>query len=293
MKTIGFIDYYIDEWHANTYPRMIKESRFKEEFAITLAWKEVTLPGNTPLAEWCRHYGVRQAASVEEVVHECDCLVVLSPDNPERHEELADLPLRSGKPVYLDKPFAPTLGAAQRMFAKARQHGTPLMSASALRFGSELDAAMHERLAGNTVHFVATRGSTDFLTYAIHQLEMLVMTLGVGAQRVMQCGTTDAPLMLIDYGAGRRGMINLLSGHPFQFSASFGEQQSLAIDAMDDFFPRFIDSMLTFFTTGTSSIPVEETLEIIALYETGLQALHTPDCWVPVVCTEEAAWQTS
>ena len=25
MKKIGFIDYYLDEWHANNYPRMIAE----------------------------------------------------------------------------------------------------------------------------------------------------------------------------------------------------------------------------------------------------------------------------
>ena len=26
MKKIGFIDYYLDEWHANNYPRMIAEA---------------------------------------------------------------------------------------------------------------------------------------------------------------------------------------------------------------------------------------------------------------------------
>ena len=25
MKKIGFIDYYLDEWHANNYPEMIAE----------------------------------------------------------------------------------------------------------------------------------------------------------------------------------------------------------------------------------------------------------------------------
>ena len=27
MKTIGFIDYYLDEWHANNYPAWIRARR--------------------------------------------------------------------------------------------------------------------------------------------------------------------------------------------------------------------------------------------------------------------------
>ena len=26
MKKIGFIDYYLDEWHANNYPQFIKDA---------------------------------------------------------------------------------------------------------------------------------------------------------------------------------------------------------------------------------------------------------------------------
>ncbi|MCF6175148.1 MAG: hypothetical protein L3J71_05240 [Victivallaceae bacterium] len=31
MKKIGFIDYHIDEWHANNYPKWIRESSRKNE----------------------------------------------------------------------------------------------------------------------------------------------------------------------------------------------------------------------------------------------------------------------
>ena len=42
MKTIGFIDYYIDEWHALNYPQMIKDSTYRDEFELALAWEEHT-----------------------------------------------------------------------------------------------------------------------------------------------------------------------------------------------------------------------------------------------------------
>lgn len=282
MRKIGFIDHFIDEWHANNYPKMIRDSRFGDRFEVALAWAEIDPPGKLPLSEWCKGQGVRQAESLEQVVNECDCLVVLSPDNAERHEDLADLPLRSGKPVYIDKPIAPSLAAAKRLFEKAAAHHTPMMSSSALRFGSALENALAEALAGQPVHFAATRGGGRFEVYAIHQLEMLVMTLGTGATRVMQCGTPDAPLTVINYPDGRRGVINLIPGHPFQISVSYGDGQALAIDTMSDFFTRFIDAMLAFFETGDSPIPVTQTLEIAALIEAGCAGLRNRDTWVNV-----------
>jgi predicted dehydrogenase len=204
---------------------------------------------------------------------------VLSPDNPERHEDLADLPLQSGKPVYIDKPIAPSLAAAQRLFAKAAQHGTPMMSSSALRFGSQLEHAL-QQMAGQPRNFCATRGGGLFHVYAIHQIEMLVMTLGIGATRVMQCGNGTVNHLVIEYPDNRRGTVTVMPGQPFQLSAQYGENQGLVIDTMDDFFPRFIDAMLAFFASGVSPIPVEETLEIAALIELGAAALQTPDTWV-------------
>ena len=114
MKTIGFIDHVIDEWHANNYPAWIRRLG-AGAFEVTLAWEEGPVPpGKVDLAAWCAQQQVRPARSVREVVEQCDCLVVLSPDNMERHEALADLPLRSGKPVYVDKTFASSRAASCR-----------------------------------------------------------------------------------------------------------------------------------------------------------------------------------
>lgn len=282
MRKIGFIDYFIDEWHANNYPEMIRTSAYKDRLDVALAWAAIDMPGKMPLAQWCTEQRVAQASSIEQIVDECDCIVVLSPDNPERHEELADLSLRSGKPVYIDKPIAPSLAAAKRLFEKAQAHNTPMMSSSALRFGSQLENALKFELAGQPVPFVATRGGGNFDVYAIHQIEMLVMALGIGATRVMQAGNDAANLLVIDYPDGRRGAVNLIPGHPFQLSTTYGDGKGLSIDMMDDFFTRFIDAMLAFFDTGVSPIPPAQTLEIAALIEAGSTALGKRDSWVAV-----------
>ena len=279
MKKIGFIDYFIDEWHANNYPRMIRESSFKGEFEIALAWDMIKKDGKKPIETWCREQNVKQASSIEQVVEECDCIVVLSPDNSEMHEKLADLPLKSGKPVYIDKPIAPDLAAAKRLYAKAEKYGTPLMSSSALRFGSGLEKAIKD-IGSESVNFVAVQGGGVFHIYAIHQLEMLVMLMGTGAKQVMQTGGKNVDLLIVDYGDGRRGTINLIPSHAFRLSASYGENKCIVINDMPDFFPRFIEAMLKFFETKVSVIPVKQTLEIATLIEAGTKALQTPDKWV-------------
>lgn len=282
MKKIGFIDYYIDEWHANNYPEFFRKTSRGGEFEVALAWEECTPEGKRSLEQWCRELKVGKAGSMEEVIEQCDCLIVLSPDNAERHEDLADLPLRSGKPVYVDKTFAPTRAAAERMFAKAEKHGTPLMSSSALRYGSALQKAVKETLAGKGVHFVSTLGPGSFGNYSVHQLEMLVMALGVGAQRVMQCGNEYAGLLLIDYADGRRGLVQQIPDQPFRISCQHGLSGGLIIDQMDDFFPGLMEAILEFFLTGLSPISPEETIEIMALYEAGVNALKAPDRWEDV-----------
>ena len=281
MKKIGFIDYYINEWHADNYPRMIAESALGGEFEVALAWEETSVEGRKPIDQWCADMGIPKAASVEQVVDQCDCLIVLSPDNPERHEDLSKLPLASAKPVYVDKPFADSLAAGKRMVELAKTHGTPLMSSSALRFDSTVKETLQE-IGDQRVNFVTTRGPGEFPVYGIHQIEPLVAMMGTGAKRVMQCGNETSKLMVIDYGDDRRGVINLVPNHPFAYSVSFGEGGIRVVNQMSDFFPRFIDAMLQFFTTGGSLVPVEQTLEITALIEAGNAALKTQDQWVKV-----------
>jgi len=281
MKKIGFIDYYIDEWHANNYPKMIRESSYGDKFEVALAWEEISPEGKKPIDEWCKEQGVAKASSIEHIVEECDCIIVLSPDNPERHEDLSKLPLSSGKIVYVDKPFAASLAEGKRMVELAKAHKTPLMSSSALRFDSTIDETL-QLTKEQPAKFVTTRGPGEFALYGIHQIEPLVTILGTGAKRVMQCGNATSRLMVIDYGDDRRGVVNIIPNHPFQYSVSYGDGGVKVVSEMQDFFPRFIDAMLAFFESGKPTFPIEQTLEITALIEAGNTALGKPDQWVEV-----------
>lgn len=58
------------------------------------------------------------------------------------------------------------------------------------------------------------------------------------------------------------------------------EGDAIAIDAVGDFFPAFVEGMLSVLDTGTCAIPPQETIEIAALLEAGTEALRQPGSWI-------------
>jgi hypothetical protein len=261
---------------------MIRESALRDEFDVALAWAETDPPGKKPLDVWCKEQNVRRAGSLEEVVKSWDCIVVLSPDDGDRHLRLSRYALQSGKPVYVDKPFADKISDAKAMFDLAGKHKTPLMSSSSLRFAPDLVAARADKIKDKKVHFVSAWGGGRFDVYIVHVLEMLVMTLGPGARRVMCAGRPPAEIMVVDYSDKRRGLVQLFPGFEFGLAATFGEDESFALNNMQGFFEVFIAAMLNFFLSGRNPIPVKETLEVVALQEAGMRAREKRDHWIEV-----------
>jgi predicted dehydrogenase len=280
VKKIGFIDHYLDEWHANNFPQWIRESSFAGRIDLAYAWAERDKEGGLSSRQWCERHQAELTASLEELVEKSDYLVVLAPDHSDRHEELAALALASRKPVYIDKTFAPDLAAARRLFARAAEHATPLYSASALRFAEELDA-LREQVGGQRIQYAATGGPGRFAIYAVHQLEMLVAVMGAGAVRVMQAGLPEVPLVIIDYPEGRRARLEIVAGAPFSIGVQFGDGKGFHSGALGGgFFPRSIEAMLAFFESGQPPVAPGETLEIMALLDAGKRAMEKPGQWI-------------
>ena len=280
MKTIGFIDYFHDNWHANNYPPWIRDSAVSGwEVKYAYALQDAPSPGLGTDA-WCAKSGVQKCKSMEEIIERSDALIVLAPNNPERHEELSRLPLESGKPVYIDKTFAPDLAAAKRMFAMAEAGKTPMFSSSALRYASEL-AEIKSKVPRDELNLVAARGGGKFGIYIIHQLEMIVSLLGPGPKRVMSVGVPEAPVLIIDYGKAR-ATATMVPG-PFSIAAEHGADQGMAFgEVKSAFFVNLIAAMLTFFQTREIPVAKEETLAVIALIDAAKKAVAERDAWVDV-----------
>ena len=127
MKTIGFIDYYLSEWHANNYPAWIKEQSDKmgEEIAVKYAWAELEkspLDGITT-EEWCDKFGVFKCETIAELCEKADYILILAPSDPEKHLGYAKEALKFRKRTYIDKTFAPDYKTAKYPSIANRQSG--------------------------------------------------------------------------------------------------------------------------------------------------------------------------
>lgn len=276
VKKIGFIDHFLDEWHANNYPKFIKEA-VGDEFEVAYAYAEIDKPDGLTTDQWCKQFGVTRLHSIQEVVDKSDCIIVLSPDHPERHWDLCQIPLRSGKCVYVDKTFSLSKDVAQKLVAIAEESGTPFFSTSALRFSKELDG-----FDKNDVVFINSRGPGNFDTYAIHQIEPIVILMGSKVKRMMSVGSGKYESMVIEFEGGRRAVMSLYgwTGVDFGMTVNYSDGRTNIIPQMSDFFGRFMSAMCDFFNTREIKAQHDETVAIMGIIEAGNKAIETPGVWV-------------
>nr|WP_238357622.1 Gfo/Idh/MocA family oxidoreductase [Cohnella zeiphila] len=230
--------------------------------------------------QWCAEHGIERAASIGELIGRCDAIVVLSPDHPQHHERLAAEALRSGKPVYVDKTFAPNRAAAERMFELAAECGTPLFSSSALRFARELEPWQAERgrAAESRAAFVLGGGGFDH--YAVHSFEMLTVLMGTGAKRLKAYGGAELFTYIVDYGDGRQGTVVQTPPAPFQASCAAADGGTAFFAECTDYFPRLIREMLAFFDSGGAPVEAAETIGTMALIDAARLARQKQDEWM-------------
>lgn len=274
MLKIGFIDYYLDEWHANNYPQMIKNAA-GDRYEVAYAYGMIDSPKGITNKEWAQKFNVELLDSIEEVTEKSDRIIVLSPDNPEMHEELCKIPLRSQKLVYVDKTFATDKETAERIFANAHSANTKCYSSSALRFASEL-----KDIDKDNINAIYSEGPGVYEIYSIHQIEPIVSLMNCRAKRVMFTGTAKHPSMIIEFCDGRRAYMHQSQGIPFRICIDDKENKGHEYKIASDFFALFIENLIKFFDTGVVPVDYTQTIDIIAIREKGLQAIEKPFEWV-------------
>lgn len=234
----------MDEWHA-TITRGSQALRGELQAALRL-WQNRQPSARRPdHGRVVRPKRRRRCMTIEEVVEKSDYLLVLSPDNCEMHEELCQLPLRSGKRTYVDKTFAPDLAAAQRLFAIARQSGTPCYSTSALRFAEE-----YRDVRPDEVTAVSCWGPNDFDTYSVHQLEPLMMLMGADPVRVMWLDGEKWMSLAVQFRDGRCATLSCFAGgSPFVTNVSLRSGNRL-ITVQSVSSPRLLRNSAAFIRPG-------------------------------------------
>ena len=271
MKKIGFVDFYLSEWHANNYPSWMKDACAKlgADYSLEYAWAErdVSLLDGVTSDEWCNKFGAKKCETLEELCEKSDFIVVLAPSNPEKHLTYAETVLRYGKRTYIDKTFAPDLKTAKKIFELGKKYNTPFFSSSALRYASELS----EIKAPTRVEI--TGGGSNPEEYIIHQIEMLVKCLGTGSDNLTLKKDGDKILATVSYPDERVGTLTFAPELPFTVTATEKDGKTVEKNIDSPFFNSLIEDIIRFFGDGELSFASEETLEVMKLREKFVAAL--------------------
>ncbi len=214
MKKIGFIDYYwMNGMRTNTRTGF---EPLPANDGGRFCLRHEGCRTRVEQRAWCEKHGMALRHTVEEVVAESDYLIVLSPDNPEHHEALAQLPLASGSRRTSTRPLPGSGDGVAPVRARGR-YGTPMYSSSALRFATEYREAKR-----SGIETICSWGPGMFENYSIHQIEPIVSLMGTEAKRIMFIGTGIAPALLIEFKDGRQATMHHLGGDcPFTTAVAY------------------------------------------------------------------------
>ena len=277
MKNIGFIDYYLSEWHADNYPVWIKELNEKNgtNFVVKYAFgeKDSEVDGKTS-EEWCAAFGVNNCSTIEEVCEKSDYIIILSPSNPEKHLEYAEKVLAYKKRTYIDKTFAPDFKTAKAIFDIAKKYDTSFFSSSALRYATELDEIK------GCDSIVTTGGGRSIEEYCIHQIEMIVKSIASkpNKMKLEKCGNGQYTVSIC-FEDGKSATMIYADAFPFSACANVASN-SVYKTIESDFFKYLLTDIMNFFESGNISFDTSQTLDAMKIRDGIILGTQNDGKWI-------------
>lgn len=192
-------------------PRYLEKQRFPAdaiaEAQVTHVWAQDP--------EVARH--MASASKVENVVDRYPDMIgkvdgiLLARDDAELHFEMAAPFLKAGMPIYIDKPIALSIAAANALFDLQRYPGQ-IFSCSALRYAKELQLPQEERQRLGRLHHIHATVPKGWDKYAIHAIEPMLLLAGNpgGMQRIASWGSGDASSLAVRFDGGLEAVVSAM-----------------------------------------------------------------------------------
>ncbi len=233
--------------------------------------------------------------SIDALLERVDC-VLLETNDGRLHLEQALPVIKSGKPLFIDKPIAASLADAIAIFDAAEHYGVPVFSASALRYGKNTQAVRNGQI-GKVLGCDAVSPCTleathpDLFWYGIHGVETLFTVMGTGCEKVSRASTPNAEVVVGQWSAGRLGTFRgMRSGPHYYGGLAIGEEKVLPIGDYAGYEPLLIE-IIRFFRTGTPPVSRDETVEIFTFMQAAEESKRQDGASVTLASILEAAKQ--
>ncbi len=272
----------LDTSHAIVFSEMLNDAA--HEYHIDGAKVTTGFPCGSPAFSLSRNrvqgysedlqqrLGVSMCGSIAEVAGQVDALLLESVDGRQHLEQFHQLAL--GKPVFIDKPFATSTADAREIVALARATGTPIMSASSLRYAAGIaDLKTPVEKVVSCEAFGPAAIYEDYpglFWYGIHSAEVLISFLGHDCRTVRCISYPATDVVLGEWADGRLGVMRGTRFEKNDFGCvlhtSAGTRLGLSAPKPPSYY-LLMQQVIRFFTTGVSPVPIEETLAIVSFLE--------------------------
>ncbi|HOK80738.1 MAG TPA: Gfo/Idh/MocA family oxidoreductase [bacterium] len=228
--------------------------------------------------ELIEKYHVKIFESIEEMLEVVDAVLLESVDG-RRHLREAEPVLKSGKPVFIDKPFTTSYSDAVKIVQLAEKYSCPLFSCSPLRFDANISAVRNDselgRIFGCDSFSPESRVSAmpGFFWYGIHGIEVLFSVMKTGCKSVEVVNSESADIAVGLWEDGRIGVYRgIKQGESSYGMTVFGEKKIRHTTYNPDIpmYSLLIKEIMKFFQTKIPPFPIQETIEIVAFMEASL-----------------------
>lgn len=217
--------------------------------------------------------GVEIVDSIDTLLSKVDAVMLMTFDGHPRLEQALQV-MKSGKPMYVNKPFAASLKDVIAIMENSKRYNAPIFSSSPTRYLKGVQAAnkgVIGAIMGADTYSGAPLEPThpDFYWYGVHGIEILFALMGKGCYSVRRTSTEYTDIVVGTWGNDRLGTYRgIRKGKATHSGIAFGTTDILPAGDFNDVGHRpLVVEILKFFRTGISPVSMEETLEIYAFME--------------------------
>jgi len=216
--------------------------------------------------------GIKIVDKFDDFVDEADAFLLETNDGRPRLEIAIPL-LKTGKPVFVDKPVAASLADVIAIYTAARKFNAPVFSSSSLRYTKGARAILAGKV-GNVSGCdtyspcVLEKTHPDFYWYGIHGVEPLFTIMGAGCESVVRVHAPNQDLAVGKWKDGRigtfRGVRKSKNGYAGGYGGTaFGSKGVTQIGGFSGYEP-LLEEIVQFFKTKKAPVSPKETIEIYA-----------------------------
>lgn len=193
-----------------------------------------------------------------------------------QHLEQVKQALACGKPLWIDKPLASSLRDARDIGRLAKEAGVPWFSASALRYGKDVESMKFADTSGAVAWGAGPLGGDqlDLAYYAIHVVELLYAVMGAGCEEVTRVHTDGADVIVGKWKGGRTGEIRAVRPDSDYGVLVFraGGKVDVAPKINDSYRP-LVAEIVKFFETRQPPVRNSETVEVIEFMDAAQRSM--------------------